>query len=1563
MPALQMALLGPMQVRFAGHLVARFPTIKVQALLAYLAVEAQSAHPRDALVGLFWPDYAPESARQNLRQTLFRLRQVIPADCLLITNQTVQFNPVSDYSLDVTTFTELITACRRHDHADLVQCRECSHRLQQAVELYRGDFLAGFFLDDSPAFEEWLLLKREWLRREDLQALAHLAEYHERQGVYAQAQVYAWRQVELDPAREEAHQQLMRVLALSGRRSEALAQYESCRRLLAEELGVEPSAETVTLVEQIRAGKLGRRPGLQLTMADQPVLPSPVLVSTPAAAPAAPPTSEATIRLVTVLCVGVSEAEDLHPEAAAQAAKQLVHLSAPILTRYAARFEQGAGAGLVAIFGAEHTHEDDPERAVRAAFTIRQAAEAARLVVSAGISTGNILLASSGTSVSPNTFAGSAITLAVRMQAQAAPGQVLVGESTYRQTHAAIQFTPLTLALPGRSYTRTVYQAEHPQAQPQKSRGLAPLHADLVGRNKELAELKHALATVQAGVGHLVLLSGEAGIGKSRLITELKQHFGFWHSDFGLDAGESQSKIQNHHSKILWLEGRCLEMTMAASYWPFLDILHTYLGWPPEEDERSRAGRIVAVLDTLVAAGHLTPAQREEMGPLLGNLLSVRFGHDWDERLKFAGPEQIRHQTLVTLRDFFVALAHQQPLVLVLEDLHWADSLSLDLLTLLMEVLSEQPLLLLCVYRPEPQHRCWQLATLATAKCPDSLTEVRLRELTARQSHHLVEALLTIENLSPKVKATILEKAQGNPLFMEEVIRSLIDAGIVYQQGEVWRAKDEIEHVVVPESVQSVILSRVDRLSEALKGVLQRAAVIGRLFSRRLLAQLIPQGIELDNAITTLANQAFIYQERVVPEEEYSFKHVLVQEAIYQTTLRERRAQFHRQVAEAMEQLYADNLAERYEQLAYHYDRSGVVEKAIEYLLKAGEKARRAYLNNEAIDTFNRALDRLGKQEKEATPEAAARWQAWELEALRGLGQIYQGMGHLSKAEDYLRQAIDLGQATGLSAQELVRLYYWLGEALDWQGRFDELRQTGEAGLALLGDTGESVEAALMNTLIGLGYEHTGNVEREPEFTFRNVQFIQRLPYSEELRISYARIVHTYQFLKHIEEAMRWAEVWKQRAEQHHDLRALGHAEARIGYLHIACGRFREGISHIVRGLELAARIGDTKQECLFAQNLAGCFLELGDLQRAQESALRARTIAAAFRSIQFIISSYIYGITLLCEGDWHAALPIFQHSVQTAQERGLLVEEVFTLCGLGRAFLAQGNRSDVAQHLQEIFVRLTKLKAQYSSAPPWYYTWLCISSLSILEEAYQNSETFRRFCQRARDENPKLAGDTFVQWWLEPTQVDGRFQMADFGLGVDDFKTLNSAIENRGWVWLDPLGDCSFAVQDGFVLRAVNGRNLEESNLSTPRLLRSVEGNFAAQTVCVSAFADHPALGGLLLWKDDQNYLRLERGTLGKHEITFLGCLDNNDVIIGRGRLPAERVFLRLERIGARVNALCSADGEAWFTVGQVVFHVDDPLQVGLHAIGMIDRLIYPGAYPDGTAIRFESFTVYRCA
>jgi len=259
MPQLALHLLGPFQALLDGISITTFETHKVRALLAYLAVEADRPHARDELIGLLWPDQPDPAARASLRQALANLRKAIgdrtaETPFLDITPDSIQFQHASDVEIDVVIFTELIAACRSHTHRRLAACRSCAQRLQQAVELYRGDFLAQRVQLDSEVLEEWALLKHERLHHMALEALYALAEYHDRRGEHDREQHYALRQLELDPWREEAQRQLMRALACSGQRSAALAQYEACRRVLKVELGVEPVPETIRLYERICDG-------------------------------------------------------------------------------------------------------------------------------------------------------------------------------------------------------------------------------------------------------------------------------------------------------------------------------------------------------------------------------------------------------------------------------------------------------------------------------------------------------------------------------------------------------------------------------------------------------------------------------------------------------------------------------------------------------------------------------------------------------------------------------------------------------------------------------------------------------------------------------------------------------------------------------------------------------------------------------------------------------------------------------------------------------------------------------------------------------------------------------------------------------------------------------------------------------------------------------------------------------------------------------------------------------------------------------------------------------------
>jgi tetratricopeptide (TPR) repeat protein len=824
----------------------------------------------------------------------------------------------------------------------------------------------------------------------------------------------------------------------------------------------------------------------------------------------------------------------------------------------------------------------------------------------------------------------------------------------------------------------------------------------------------------------------------------------------------------------------------------------------------------------------------------------------------------------------------------------------------------------------------------------------------------------------------------------------LIDSGIVVKEGEIWKAKTEISSLMVPDTIQSVIMSRIDRLEEEVKYVLQCASVIGRLFRHRLLGYTSQRERELDKYLWRLEDKELIYEERAMPELEYSFKHVLTQETAYQSLLQRRRQEFHRKVGEGIETLYKERIEEFYGELAYHYDKSGIVEKAVEYLLLAGEKTRKAYLNDAAIGYFQRALERL-----DGSPLGESR-KDWRLAALKELGMLYRRIGRWSEAEEHFRQAIALGQGMGLPSHELVRLYEGLCGVFFFQYRYDEAIRLGEEGLTLLGEDTESVETALMHLWLGASHGNKGNRELTRKYYQRMAQFIERLPYSDDIPGLYSQLAWLYGLIeKQMDEAFKWLLTSERLAEQHHHRSALAVVWCWRLRLWVGMGDFHNIILHFPQAYNLCSAIGDA-YDCSWAlgNQISAC-LGTGNLQEAKEWSRRCLELYQHTGNTDGIAWSYWnLGQISLCQGFFEEAEDMFHKALQFLLETGIERRNEYWYQLLGRVQLLRGNRGEALKQFQESARACT---AYGGDRVLWYLP----PALSGLEEAYDDPEEFRAFCRRFREERPEVGNLPLMQWFLEPTEASAFPQ----NLLHDSFvESLSS-----DWAWHDQFGDCSFNVGNGLEIHAANGRDLWDINLSAPRILRLVSGDFAVQTVCESISEEKPAIGGILLWKDKENYLRLDIGTRGKREISFGGCLGNKDVIIGRGRLPSERdkeiaspsarndtpstvtarvscsnviarseatkqskrsegeatkqsdfsdlpsrVFLRLERLGSKLNALCSVGGVSWFTVGHVEFLVEDPVEVGLHAIGNIDRTVYHGAFPEGTAIRFEGFEVW---
>lgn len=738
-------------------------------------------------------------------------------------------------------------------------------------------------------------------------------------------------------------------------------------------------------------------------------------------------------RLITALFADISGFSALSnqnsPEQAVNIVNQCFKAIVDAVYNYEGSVNRFIGDNVLAFFGAPIAHENDSERALLAALEMRESVQKLNLNISIGINTGFMYVGKIGVDKHIEYSAyGIEINLAKRLQEVASAGRILVGPGTYRFIRKAFEFQAVQLTnLKGIDSPITAYELMRQLETPQKLRGIEGLKSQFVGREKEFIAISECTESWLSGKGQVVSVIGEAGIGKSRLVSEMTK-------DLRLKVEDSED--DDYQSSII-MEGRCLSIGQPISYWPFLDILRNYFDLKQDDSEHEIANKITGSIKTLF------PVRYEEFLPYFGYLFSVKFRNDLDNRLDILTPEQVHHLTMMRLRDTFVTISQQKPLMLILEDLHWADNLSMDLLSLLMDALTSTQLMLVCVYRPEKEHRCYQLPNIASRKCPDLLTEIILKQLTTQGSRRMVESLLDIDNLPEQLKQIILEKSEGNPFFIEEMIRSMIERDLVYQDGDHWKARQEIENLNVPDTIQGLLLERIDRLKTEVKYILQCASVIGRLFQYRLLDHITKYAGKVDSYIGQLEQRDLVYEERSIPELEYAFKHVLTQEATYQGMLENQRKAFHYQVAQSIESLYKDRIEDYYEQLAYHYRQSNDHNKALDYILKSADKAKKQYANEEAIGFYHQALKVLEESGEEADPIRT--------EAYYESGRIYQMISKGEKAKEAYLKALEYCK----NRRKRSRIYMGLDGVDDSAGYINKAIES-------LGDDTSSPEMALI---------------------------------------------------------------------------------------------------------------------------------------------------------------------------------------------------------------------------------------------------------------------------------------------------------------------------------------------------------------------------------------------------------------------------------------------------------------------------------------------------------------------
>ena len=612
-----------------------------------------------------------------------------------------------------------------------------------------------------------------------------------------------------------------------------------------------------------------------------------------------------------------------------------------------------AGDGLLALFGAPVAHEDDAERAIHAALRIvddigQFSVDVERgwgvqsFGVRVGVDTGLVVVGAIGTGGRVEYSAlGDAVNTAARLQAEADKGSVLVGDETHRLAASLFSWEgPKSVTLKGKDEPTIAWRASAARGSQRMSVADA-VRSPLIGRQRELNAAKSATEGVLKGSGSVLYLIGEPGIGKTRLIHEMRTSF---------------EVAPVEHGAGTWLEGRCVSYGESLPYWPFRDLLHSWLGTSPDEPDL----RLRVALRRAIAA--LFGEGGGQIEPYLAQLLGLPPDPQEAAHLAELSPEALQYRTFEVIRELLSRLAAQGPVVVALEDLHWADSTSLRLLEQLLSETERSALLLVLSMRPEPDHQAWRVKEEAARLLPHRYLELSLDALTGDSGRELLDVLVGHDTLPAEMAQRIVQLAEGNPFFVEEIVRALVDAGALMREGDAW----QFDHAVpmeIPPTVEKVILSRIDRLSPEARHSLTSAAVLGRQFQLEMLEAIADRDdIDVRATLAELQRLDLVREARRWPEPEYRFKHALIQEAAYRTLVRPDRERLHRAAARYLERQATERQHEDPGVLAHHWLGAADEDKAVAYLVRAGDLARQEYALDEAVGHYLQLLPRLERR-------------------------------------------------------------------------------------------------------------------------------------------------------------------------------------------------------------------------------------------------------------------------------------------------------------------------------------------------------------------------------------------------------------------------------------------------------------------------------------------------------------------------------------------------------------------------------------------------------------------------
>jgi class 3 adenylate cyclase/tetratricopeptide (TPR) repeat protein len=942
---------------------------------------------------------------------------------------------------------------------------------------------------------------------------------------------------------------------------------------------------------------------------------------------------------------------DLDPESSQTLLDTALQHMMDAVHRFEGTVNDVAGDGLMAMFGAPIAHEDHALRACYAALAmqaaLRRYAEDVRrtqgleVLLRVGLNSGGVLVRTIGNDLYMN-YSGVGLTtnLAARMEQLAPPGTIRLTAATLRLVEGAVRVNALGpipvkgLAEPIEVFELVGATPVHRRLQAAVARGLTRF----VGRDRELAVLTQAQAQAAQGQGQLVALLGEAGVGKSRLVYE----------------------CVHGHATQGWrvLESASVSYGRATPYFPVIDLLKRYAHVEDTDDARTIRAKVTGQVLTL----------DETLQDTLPALLALLDVLPDDSPFRQLEPAQRRQRTLTALKRVLLCESQVQPLLLVCEDLHWIDTETQALLDSLVESLPMARLLLLVNYRPEYQHS-WGSTT--------AYTQLRLDPLPPASADALLQALLGDDPSLQSLKQLLIARTEGNPFFLEESVRTLVETGMLVGESGVYRLARPLNGLQVPATVQVVLAARIDRLPPEEKHLLQTAAVIGTDVPFALLRAIadVPEEA-LHRGLAHLHAAAFLDETRLFPEPDYTFRHALTHEVAYGSLLRERRRVLHGRIVEALEGLAGDRAAEQVERLAHHALHGEVWDKAVTYCQQAGVRAHHRAAFREAVAYGEQALAALAHLPEDDD----SRRRALDLRVDVGYPLMLLGA--------YGRWFALLGEAEALARAledqtRLGRVLATMALARTMTGDLSGALTVGQQALALAAELGERALQERVSLCLGLGYRALGDFGRATEVLRRNVEAADResgTPRTDVRILSRAWLAQTLGALGAFAEGRRHGEEALRLATREGRGAPLMAAHASLGQLYLAQGDLEYAIRVLEPGLALCRASSSRIQWRQIAAPLGYAAALQGCL--AEGRALLEEAISESIRTGGLLgLAPRVAWLSEVCRlaGRGEEAWQYARQALDLARQQQACGDEALALCQLG-VVQAHADPPDTAQ-------------------------------------------------------------------------------------------------------------------------------------------------------------------------------------------------------------------------------------------------------------------------------------------